>query len=419
MKRDRQLLEMAGGQAYCGRILHGPYSRGLQEMIAGCIARFDAFDRLAPPTLPYICAWKEGSGIIWYEFVSRRLARLLGCRRAEAAETFRRRVLDRRIYRPPDPHLPTGVRQEIIDHRQLEAHRQGLRREARQQGGVEAVYKIDRGDGEFIWLKDQARTEAFPGDGLFVSLGSLTTVSREMELEEEYRVTRDALEHSNTTLNEILSVSPVGIGMLSRMTVSWANSCWYTMFGFEAEKDPASSLDVQRLFATPEEFERVRREIDRAFGEGRTAELDAFFRRKDGRVFPGHIKISPPDTARPGRGLIFTVTDETERRRMEAERTRREKLQAVLEMAGAVCHELNQPMTAIAGYGEITLMKTPPDDPNYEKVAKIVEQIRRMGEITKKLMKVTRYRTRHYVDGTRIIDIDEAAAGSVPGEEDP
>ena len=419
MNADRQLLDMAGGGDYCGKILHGTYSRGLKERIAGWVARFDAFDRLAPPVLPYICAWEESRGIIWYEFVSRRLARLLGCRRAEAAEVLRRRVLDRRIYRPPDPRLHSGVRQEIIDRRQLAAHRQGLRREAKQQGGVEAVYKIDRGGGEFIWLKDQARTEIFPGDGLYVSLGSLTTVSREMELEEEYRLTRDALEHSNATLNEILSVSPVGIGMLSRMTVSWANSCWYAMFGFEAGGDPAPSLDVRRLFATPQEFERVRREIDRAFSRGRAAELDALFRKKGGEVFPGHIKISPPDASRPGRGLIFTVTDETERRRMEAERTQREKLQAVLEMAGAVCHELNQPMTAIAGYGEIILMKTPPEDPNYEKVAKIVEQIRRMGEITQKLMKVTRYRTRHYVDGTRIIDIDEASADGEPGEDSP
>jgi signal transduction histidine kinase len=414
MKTAEKLLEMAGGEAYCGKILHGAFSDELKQAVADYISRFRGFDQLGTPALPYICAWKEGSQIIWYEFVSHRLTRLLGCRPRETAETFRQRVLDRRIYKPPDPLAPSGIRQEIISHQQLQALRQGLRREVKQKGGVEAVYKIDCGKGQFIWLKDQARTEVFPRDRLNVSLGSLTTVSREMELEEEYRITRDALEHSNATLNEILSVSPVGIGMLKKMTVNWANSCWYTMFGFEAGGDPFPSVDVRRLFASPQEFERVRREIGTAFARGLTAELDAVFQKKDGSTFPGHIKISPPDASRPDRGLIFTVTDEAERKRVEAERTEREKLHAILEMAGAVCHELNQPMTAIAGYGEITLMKTPKDDPNYEKVAKIMEQIRRMGRITKKLMKVTRYRTRDYVDGTRIIDIDEASAGPEP-----
>lgn len=410
MKTAEELLELAGGDDYCGKILHGYYSNALKQAIADYINRFEAFDRLGPPTLPYICAWQEGSRVIWYEFVSPKLARLLACRRREVAEVFRQRILDRRIYKPSDPRRPSGVRREIISHDELDAHRNGLRLEVKQKGGVEAVYKIDRGNGQFIWLKDQARTEAFPSDRLSISLGSLTTVDREMELEEEYRAIRAALERSNTTLKDILSVSPVGIGMIEKMTVSWANSCWHAMFGFQVGADPSSRVDVRSLYVSSQEFERVRKLIGASFGNGRTAEIDAVFRKKDGVSFPGHLKISPPDPSRPGRGLIFTVTDESEHKRMEAERTEREKLQAVLEMAGAVCHELNQPMTAIAGYGEITLMATTEDDPNHQKVVKIMEQIRRMGHITKKLMKVTRYKTREYVDGTKIIDIDEASA---------
>ncbi|MCK5339748.1 MAG: response regulator transcription factor, partial [Desulfobulbaceae bacterium] len=34
----------------------------------------------------------------------------------------------------------------------------------------------------------------------------------------------------------------------------------------------------------------------------------------------------------------------------------REKLQGVLEMAGAVCHEINQPLQAVSGWSEILLM---------------------------------------------------------------
>jgi signal transduction histidine kinase len=55
-------------------------------------------------------------------------------------------------------------------------------------------------------------------------------------------------------------------------------------------------------------------------------------------------------------------------------RPQRERLQGVFEMAGAVCHELNQPLMAISGYTDLLAMKVPKNDTNYEKVVKIQTQ---------------------------------------------
>ena len=76
-------------------------------------------------------------------------------------------------------------------------------------------------------------------------------------------------------------------------------------------------------------------------------------------------------------------------------------------MAGAVCHELNQPMQAISGYSEIITMGLEDDNPLYDKINTIKQQITRMGDITKKLMTITRYKTKDYFNG-KIIDIDKA-----------
>jgi CheY-like chemotaxis protein len=93
-----------------------------------------------------------------------------------------------------------------------------------------------------------------------------------------------------------------------------------------------------------------------------------------------------------------------------AERVRAEKqrLQGVLEMAGAVCHELNQPIQSISGYAELMLMKADESNPLGRYAQKIVQQVGRMGRITSKLMNVTTYRTKQHDPHTRIIDIDEA-----------
>ena len=90
------------------------------------------------------------------------------------------------------------------------------------------------------------------------------------------------------------------------------------------------------------------------------------------------------------------------------ERIERERLQGVLEMAGAVCHELNQPLMGVSGYSELLLMKTSEDTPQYETIRKIKGQVDRMGTITKKLMHVTQYKTKTYLKG-HIVDIDAAS----------
>ncbi len=85
-----------------------------------------------------------------------------------------------------------------------------------------------------------------------------------------------------------------------------------------------------------------------------------------------------------------------------------EKFRGVLEMAGAVCHELNQPLQAISGYSELLLMSLKEGDPHHEQIGKIKGLVDRMGEITKKLMGITKYKTKGYLNGN-IIDIDKAS----------
>ncbi len=86
-----------------------------------------------------------------------------------------------------------------------------------------------------------------------------------------------------------------------------------------------------------------------------------------------------------------------------------EKLEGVLEMAGAICHELNQPMQSILGFSQLLMDDMAEDNPNYEYIRIIKSQIDKMGRITKKLMRITRYETCEYIESTKIIDIYKAS----------
>ena len=109
-------------------------------------------------------------------------------------------------------------------------------------------------------------------------------------------------------------------------------------------------------------------------------------------------------------GLVSVLRDISAQKQAEAAHRRSERLQGALELAGAVCHDMNQPLMAITGYAELILMECTAQDPHRPKLEKMVRQVAKMGSITKKLMHVTRYETKAYLD-QQIIDIDKASRG--------
>jgi signal transduction histidine kinase len=99
----------------------------------------------------------------------------------------------------------------------------------------------------------------------------------------------------------------------------------------------------------------------------------------------------------------------TQHGRPVQEQLQRERLQGVLELAGAVCHELNQPMQVIVAYCGLLLRDVSYDNALYAYIEKIQEQVDRMEKVTRKLMGVKTYQTKEYIEGIKIIDIDKAS----------
>ena len=111
--------------------------------------------------------------------------------------------------------------------------------------------------------------------------------------------------------------------------------------------------------------------------------------------------------------LLARIKSALVHRKMEKKLLEEERLRGVLEMAGGICHDLNQPMQVVSGYSELLFMDMEKDNSAYPYIKMIKEQTDEMGSITKKLMRITKYETRDYIEGSRIIDIDKAtrAAG--------
>lgn len=90
-----------------------------------------------------------------------------------------------------------------------------------------------------------------------------------------------------------------------------------------------------------------------------------------------------------------------------------QKMQTYAEMAAAVSHEINNPLTGLLGYLELVKKKIQRDgllESNIERIVQMIdrsyEQGKRIGEIVKKLTSLKDYRVKTYNDGIQMVDID-------------
>ena len=196
-------------QEYCGRILSGNFSIELKKRVAEYIDHYRGFENTGSAAILYIAAWQGKKENIWYEYASQKFVTLLGCEISKLAEFFRDSIIDRRIYKDLDMNI--GIQKEVTNREELNSAREELREEGKKAGTIDAVYKLAVNSSGAIWLKDQATVEIFEQDGICLSLGFLTIVSKEMEAEDELKKHHDRLEEvvhertaALTTLNEQL-----------------------------------------------------------------------------------------------------------------------------------------------------------------------------------------------------------------------
>ncbi len=103
--------------------------------------------------------------------------------------------------------------------------------------------------------------------------------------------------------------------------------------------------------------------------------------------------------------LIAATRDITDRVRAQKEQLGREKLEGVLEIAGATCHEINQPLQHMY----LLLNEAMKENPHMESLQEVKKQCDRIKEITQKMEGITVCESTEYVGGQKMVDIYQSA----------
>jgi len=186
-----------------------------------------------------------------------------------------------------------------------------------------------------------------------------------------------------------------------------ANTAAVKIFGYTLEEMKNNTAEL--FHADQDRFQLFNSRVRETLSKGERAVFDCQLKRKTGELFPVMVNIALlKESEKRPLGIVCVLRDISELKKMEDAKRNNLRLQGVLELAGAVCHDMNQPLMAISGYAELALMECPEDAPYTDKLEKIIAQVTKVGSITKKLMNVTRYETKTYLD-QQIIDIEKSS----------
>ncbi len=134
--------------------------------------------------------------------------------------------------------------------------------------------------------------------------------------------------------------------------------------------------------------------MGRVLAGGTLLGVETRWRGKDGR--PLDVSVSAAPLRGPGTepaGVLIVLADVAERKTLEAEVRRAQKLEAVGRLAGGIAHDFNNLLTVINGCSDLLRARLPDNDPGRELLDAIAGAGDRAARLTRQLLAFGRRQT--------------------------
>jgi len=127
-------------------------------------------------------------------------------------------------------------------------------------------------------------------------------------------------------------------------------------------------------------------------GMGEIVPIESEFRIRQGGGEVRTLEASVTNLLRHAavNGIVVNARDMTERRRLEEQLMRAQRMEAIGTLSGGVAHDFNNILTVILGHTEILLQALQSNPGNYDHVKSIDEASRRASALTRQLLAFSR-----------------------------
>jgi PAS domain S-box-containing protein len=184
----------------------------------------------------------------------------------------------------------------------------------------------------------------------------------------------------------------------------YVNRAWQQAIGLSrAELRRRSFLDVVH----PESRERYVQVVARALAGETLTHVELVLVTAGGApiTVEGNLSSAAQDGRPPMLRGIYR--DITERKRVEDQLRRAERMQAAGRLAGGMAHEVNNMMTGVIGFSEFLLRTLAEDDARRGDVLEIIRAGSRASDVTRQLLAFTRQQLLH----PEVLDINGVVSG--------
>uniref|UniRef100_Q07QV8 Sensor protein FixL n=1 Tax=Rhodopseudomonas palustris (strain BisA53) TaxID=316055 RepID=Q07QV8_RHOP5 len=279
----------------------------------------------------------------------------------------------------------------LLDPQDREPTVQSLQRSIESGDNFNVEFRVERHPGGEHWVRTRGSVVRAEDGSPRHLAGIAFDIDDEKQLEQ-------ALRTQQNHLRSILETVPDAMIVIdSRGLMRFFSSAAERLFGYSESE--AIGRNISELMAGPDRA-RHDNHLNRykASGERHIIGIGRIVtgRRRDGTTFPIHLTIGEMQSGgeRYFTGFIRDLTEyqQTQARlhELQSELVHVSRLSAMGEMASALAHELNQPLSAISNYmkGSRRLL-TGSSDPNRPKIEsamdRAAEQALRAGQIIRRL----------------------------------
>ncbi|MDT8287311.1 MAG: PAS domain S-box protein, partial [Elusimicrobiales bacterium] len=201
--------------------------------------------------------------------------------------------------------------------------------------------------GETIPVEVSARRFEYKGKPHIVS------IARDIR---DLRRTEAALRKSEETFRHLVENAPDGIFIQLEEKLEYLNPEAVRILGAGSEDELKGTSIFDRFH--PDFHDTVRERVDLLMKEKkRVPEIEEVCLRLDGSRFPAMISAVPFE--KDGKkGAIVTIRDITERKRMEEDLLKSQKIESLGMLAGGIAHDFNNILTGITANLSMLLSRT-------------------------------------------------------------
>jgi two-component system, cell cycle sensor histidine kinase and response regulator CckA len=282
---------------------------------------------------------------------------------------------ERFVIKPQEPEALGTIVREV-----LEQHQAGTLKGAAQSLKQESEYL--EGHNRALFRKLEKK------------MTDLEQMNHEMSLEKaERRRLEEALIRCGEKIRNLLDASPLAIIWMDMQgTVLFANRTFVDLFGYRTEDMPRITALFNR--ACPDAGQRAAmvalwdETVEEADADNwATAPVEVLIACKDGTLRQVSVVNAVITDIR-----LAIFSDLTVNKQLESQLMHAQKMEVVGRMAGGVAHDLNNILTAIAGYGHLLMAKLPSEEPSRKYVEQILRASDRASNLTGSICAFSRKR---------------------------